>query len=142
MQEMTLDEALDLADSQNLDLVEVNVQNDISLCKILNYEKLLYEQKKKMKNNKSKQIVTKEIKFHLNTSANDIVIKSNNVKRILDEGHKVKVTITLKGREIVFKDKAEELLNDFYEKTSDFAMITTPIKTVGNNCSMILSSKK
>lgn len=107
----------------------------------MNYQKYIYEQKKKLKNNKSKPITTKEIKIHMNTSENDINVKAKNTRRILEEGNKVKISIVFKGRENLFREKGEEILSSFYNQLEDIASVSTPIKTAGNTSFMIISKK-
>ena len=104
--------ALKLADELELDLVEISAQADPPVCKILDYEKFLYQRKKKakeMKSNASK-VVIKEIRFGPNTDEHDFQFKLKHAKEFLQEGSKVKASIFFRGRSIMFKDQGEKQL--------------------------------
>ena len=107
--------ALKLADELELDLVEISAQADPPVCKILDYEKFLYQRKKKakeMKSNASK-VVIKEIRFGPNTDEHDFQFKLKHAREFLQEGSKVKASIFFRGRSIMFKDQGEKQLLRF-----------------------------
>ena len=107
--------ALKLADELELDLVEISAQADPPVCKVLDYEKFLYQRKKKakeMKSNASK-VVIKEIRFGPNTDEHDFQFKLKHAKEFLQEGSKVKASIFFRGRSIMFKDQGEKQLLRF-----------------------------
>lgn len=113
-----IDDALKLANDAGLDLVQISNGNDgIPTCKILNYSKFKYEQSKKEKLAKKKQrentIKVKEIKFRPSTDDNDLKTKAKRAQEFLDDGNKLKVTIVFKGRELNYKEIAQETLNKF-----------------------------
>ena len=110
-----LAKALRLADELELDLVEISAKADPPVCKILDYEKYIYQQKKKakeMKSNASK-VVIKEIRFGPNTDEHDFQFKLKHAKEFLQEGSKVKATIFFRGRSIMFAEQGEKQLLRF-----------------------------
>lgn len=111
-------EALELAEKQGLDLVQISKgKEDIPTCKILDYSKFKYEQSKKEKLAKKKQrenaIKVKEIKFRPSTGENDLKTKAKHAQEFIDDGHKLKITIVFKGREMAYRDVASETLDTF-----------------------------
>ena len=114
--------ALKMADEQGLDLVEISGKADPPVCKILDYQKYLYQQKKKakeMKQNASK-VVIKEIRFGPNTDEHDFQFKLKHAQEFLQEGSKVKATIFFRGRSIMFKDQGEKQLLRFAVELEEF----------------------
>jgi len=104
-----LSEALRIAEEQEMDLVMMNQTTSPPICRILNYEKFIYEQNKAKKaNNKAPEI--KEIKLGLNISNHDLLIKIKQTKNFLLKGHRIKLSLQLKGREMSFKDNAMQLI--------------------------------
>ena len=110
-----IQKALQLADSLNLDLVEISDKADPPVCKILDYQKYLYQQKKKAKEMKSNsaKIVVKEIRFGPNTDEHDFQFKLKHAREFLQEGSKVKATIFFRGRSIMFAEQGEKQLLRF-----------------------------
>ena len=110
-----LRKAMHLADELNLDLVEINPNVDPPVCKILDYEKYLYQQKKRAKELKAnqKQFEIKEIRFGPNTDEHDFQFKLNHAKEFLKNGNKVKASIFFKGREITFAEQGKKNLLRF-----------------------------
>lgn len=111
-------DAIKLAEEQGLDLVQVSKgREDIPTCKILDYSKFKYEQSKKEKLAKKKQrenaIKIKEIKFRPSTGENDLKTKAKHAQEFIDDGHKLKITIAFRGREMAYKDVAIETLDTF-----------------------------
>ena len=104
-----------MAEELELDLVEISPNAKPPVCKIIDYKKFLYEQKKRQKELKAKQskIVIKEIRFGPNTDDHDFQFKLNHAKKFLSEGSKLKAFVFFKGRSIVFKDRGEILLLKF-----------------------------
>ena len=107
--------ALQIADSLELDLVEISAKADPPVCKILDYQKFVYQQKKKAKEMKvnSAKIVIKEIRFGPNTDEHDFQFKLKHAQEFLQEGSKVKASIFFRGRSIMFKDQGEKQLLRF-----------------------------
>lgn len=137
---MSLNEALSYADENGLDLVEVNVSDDVSLCKIMDYSKYLYQQKKNKKNNK--KAVLKEIKFGCNIAAHDLEISAKKAYNILSEGDKVKVIGIFKGRQAMFIDsQGKALMDSFMSYMPDDVIISRGSKVENGNISMILEKR-
>lgn len=95
----TLTEALKIANDEGLDLVEMSTNEDTSICKIMDYNKHLYEVTKKIKQIKNKNDIVKEIKFNNNIADHDLKIKAKKAEEILNQGYKVKIAVNYKGRE-------------------------------------------
>jgi translation initiation factor IF-3 len=104
-----LSEALRIAESQEMDLVLINSSSSPPVCRILNYEKFIYEQNK-AKKVKNKTPELKEIKLGPNTAENDLTYRAKHIIEFLDKGHKVKVTLQFRGREMAFVDKGKALM--------------------------------
>lgn len=141
MSNMSLDEALNLARSEDLDLVQVSTKDGVALCKLMDYNKFLYSQKKKDKGNKGKQEL-KEIRLSDTIAANDLKIKAKNVDRLLGEGDKVKVVITYKGRSIAFITRGVEKLNSFEQMIESAHAVDRAPKIEGNRVYMVVSPKR
>ena len=107
-----LSQALSLANEQNLDLVEISPKAVPPVCKIMDYKKFLYEQKKREKALKSKaaKVVVKEIRFGPNTDEHDYNFKKKHAEKFLNEGAKLKAFVFFKGRSIIFKEQGQILL--------------------------------
>jgi len=114
----TREDALKLADELELDLVEVSPTAEPPVCKIIDFDKFIYDQKKKQKEIKSHaaKMVIKEIRFGPNTDEHDFLFKVKHAENFLKEGSKVKAYVFFKGRTILFKAKGEELLHKFAEE--------------------------
>ena len=139
-----LAKALQIADELELDLVEISAKADPPVCKILDYQKYIYQQRKKAKEMKSNsaKIVIKEIRFGPNTDEHDFQFKLKHAQEFLQEGSKVKATIFFRGRSIMFKDQGEKQLLRFAVELENFGrpenmpvlegkrmtMMITPIK--------------
>jgi len=104
---VSLSEALAIAESQDMDLVLINPQGSPPVCKIMNYEKFIYEQGKK---EKPKVLEMKEIKVGPNTSDNDLTYRIKQISDFLVRGHKVKISMQFKGREMIHVTKGEALI--------------------------------
>ncbi len=115
-------QALKMADELELDLVEISAKADPPVCKILDYQKYLYQQKKKAKEMKqnSTKIVIKEIRFGPNTDEHDFQFKLKHAQEFLNEGSKVKASVFFRGRSIQFADQGEKLLLRFAVELEEF----------------------
>jgi translation initiation factor IF-3 len=120
-------EALRRAQDQGLDLVEVNPKAEPPVCKILDFGKYKYEEKKKAGEAKRKQTVVeiKEIKLRPKTDDHDIAFKTKAARRFLEAGHKVKVTVRFRGREITHPEKAQEQIQLIISQIEDLANVET-----------------
>lgn len=141
---MAIKDALRKAQESELDLVEISPNAVPPVCKIIDYKKFLYEQKKKQKEIKAKQaqVVVKEIRFGPNTEEHDFNFKLNHAKGFLKEGSKVKAYVFFKGRAIVFKDRGEILLLRFAQELEEFGSVEQLPKLDGKKMIMMIAPKK
>ncbi|MFT4525940.1 MAG: translation initiation factor IF-3 [Granulosicoccus sp.] len=133
-----------MAEELELDLVEISPNAKPPVCKIMDYRKFLYEQKKKAKELKSKasKIVVKEIRFGPNTDDHDFQFKMKHAQNFLEEGCKVRAFVFFRGRSIVYKDKGEVLLLRFAQELEELAKVEMLPKMEGKKMFIILSPKK
>ncbi len=141
---MSLKEALDIARSMDLDLVEISPQANPPVCKIMEYQKYLYELKKKQKEIKAKsaKISVKEIRLGPNTDEHDFNFKVKHAISFLQDGNKVKVDVFFKGRSIMYKDQGEVMLQNFAKACEEYGKPDQPPKLEGKRMIMILSPLK
>jgi len=139
-----LREAQAKADELGLDLVEISPKANPPVCKIMDYKKYLYEQKKKQKEIKAKtaKVVLKEIRLGPNTDDHDFNFKIRHATKFLQDGAKVKVDVFFRGRSIIYKDKGEYILLRFAQELEDYAKVEQLPKLEGKRMIMILSPKK
>ncbi len=137
------DEAIRMARNLNLDLVEISPKADPPVCKIIDYSKFKYEQKKKQKEIKAKsqKTVLKEIRFGPNTDDHDYNFKLKHAQNFLAEGAKVKAYVHFHGRSIVFKERGEILLLKFAQALEEFAKVDQLPKLEGKRMILLLSPK-
>lgn len=136
-------QALVLAKEQNLDLVEISPKADPPVCKIIDYSKFKYEQKKKQKEIKAKaqKTVIKEIRFGPNTEEHDFNFKLKHAITFLQEGAKVKAYVHFVGRTIVFKERGEILLLKFAQAVEDYGKVEQLPKLEGKRMIMYIAAK-
>lgn len=141
---MSAKEALKLAREANLDLVKIAPSAKPPVCKIIDYGKFRYEQTRKEKEAKKKQKTTevKEIQFSPNIDENDLNTKANMARKFISKGDKVKVTLRFRGREMAHTSSSKVILDNFYSKLEDIAVIDKPAKLEGRNMTMFLSEKR
>jgi len=139
-----LREAQAKADELGLDLVEISPKANPPVCKIMDYKKYLYEQKKRQKEIKAKtaKVVLKEIRLGPNTDDHDFNFKLKHATKFLQDGAKVKVDVFFRGRSIIYKDKGEYILLRFAQELEDYAKVEQLPKLEGKRMIMILSPKK
>ena len=139
-----LDEALKIAKNLNLDLVEISPNAEPPVCKVIDYKKFIYDQKKKQKAIKSKaqKVVIKELRFGPNTGEHDFDFKLKHAKSFLDDGAKVKAFVFFRGRSIIFKDKGQILLLRLAQALEDIGVVETMPKLDGKKMIMIIAPKK
>ncbi|MEY4215846.1 MAG: hypothetical protein RLZZ68_302 [Bacteroidota bacterium] len=142
-QVMSVAAALALADEQELDLVEISPNAKPPVCKIMDYRKFMYNQKRKQKELKAKQskIVVKEIRFGPNTDDHDFNFKLSHARNFLEEGSKVKAYVFFRGRTIVFKDRGEILLLKFAQELADVGIVEQLPKLEGKKMILMINSK-
>ena len=138
-----VDSARKMAREQNLDLVEISPKADPPVCKIIDYSKFKYEQKKKQKEikQKSQKTVVKEIRFGPNTDDHDFEFKLNHAKGFLKDGAKVKAYVHFVGRTIVFKERGEMLLLKFAQELEELGKVEDMPKLVGKRMTVMLAPK-
>lgn len=137
-------EALKLAADAEMDLVEISPNAAPPVCRIIDYNKFLYEKKKKEKEQKakSKQVELKEIRFTPNTDDHDFDFKAKHAEKFLLEGHKVKCFVQFKGRSILFQNRGELILLKFAERLADVGALESMPKMEGRRMLAMFSPKK
>ncbi len=133
-----------MADEQELDLVEISPKAEPPVCKIIDYSKFLYQQKKKQKEMKAKavQVVVKEIRFGPQTDEHDFEFKLRHAEKFLKDGAKVKAFVFFKGRSILFKEQGEILLLRLATELEDIGSVEQMPKLEGKRMIMMISPKK
>lgn len=141
---MDIDKARNLAASEGLDLVEISPTASPPVCKIVDYSKFKYEQKKKQKEIKQKaqKTVVKEIRFGPNTDEHDFNFKLKHAENFLKDGAKVKAYVHFVGRTIVFKERGELLLLKLAQSLEEIAKLDQMPKLEGKRMTIFLSPKK
>ena len=141
---MSAKDALKMAKEAELDLVKIAPTAKPPVCKIIDYGKYKYEQTRKEKEAKKKQNVTevKEIRLSPNIDVNDLNTKANQARKFLAKGDKVKVALRFRGREMAHMGLSKQILDDFYSKVEDIAVIEKPAKLEGRNMIMFLGEKR
>ena len=136
--------ALKMAGEMELDLVEISPNAKPPVCKIIDYKKFLYEQKKKQKELKAKQtkVVLKEIRFGPNTDEHDFQFKLKHAVKFLQEGAKLKAFVFFKGRTIIYKDRGEILLLKFAQELEEYGILEKMPELQGNKMTIIINPKK
>lgn len=136
--------ALQLADELELDLVEISSNANPPVCKILDYQKYLYQRRKKAKEMKANaaKVVIKEIRFGPNTDEHDFLFKLKHARGFLEEGSKVKATIFFRGRSIMFKDQGEKQLLRFAVELEDIGHAENMPVLEGKRMSIMIAPNK
>ena len=137
-------EALQIATDLGLDLVEISPTANPPVCKVVDYKKFLYEQKKKLKEIKANaaKVVLKEIRFGPNTDDHDFNFKLKHAIKFLSEGAKLKVDVFFKGRTILYKEQGEIILLKFAQELADYGKVDQLPKLEGKRMIMTISPKK
>lgn len=137
-------DALKQAEDAGLDLVEISSKTDPPICKILDYKKFLYDQKKKQKEIKAKttKISIKEIRFGPNTDDHDYEFKKKHAIKFLEEGSKLKAYVFFKGRSIVFKEQGQILLLRLAQELDEYGSVEQMPKLEGKRMIMFIAPKK
>ena len=141
---MAIRDALARAEEEGLDLVEIAPQADPPGCRIMDWGKFRFENSKKAQaaRKKQKQIQIKEIKFRPGTDDHDYDVKMRNLKRFIDEGNKVKVTLRFRGREMAHQELGRDLLKRVETDTADETVVEQFPRMEGRQMVMMLSPKK
>lgn len=141
---VSIKEALNMAEELGLDLVEIAPTANPPVCKIINYKKFLYEQKKKQKEIKANaaKIVVKEIRLGPNTDDHDFNFKLKHAIKFLEDGSKLKVYVFFKGRSIIYKEQGEVILLRFAQEIEEYGKVEQLPKLEGKRMIMLVSPKK
>ena len=141
---MSAREAYRLAQDAELDLVKIAPTAKPPVCKIIDYGKYKYEMLRKEKEAKKKQKITemKEIRLSPNIDDNDLNTKANQARKFITKRDKVKISLRFRGREMAHINMSKKILDDFYEKLSDIAIVDKPAKVEGRSMIMFLSEKR
>jgi len=136
-------DALRLAVQEGLDLVEISPNADPPVCKIMDFGKFLYEEHRKQKEARKHQHghAIKEVKFHSNTADHDYQTKMNHIKEFMEEGKKVKVSLTFRGRENAHKELGFDLINRVLKDASQYGLIEQTPKMMGRTINAMLAGK-
>ncbi|MCW9706453.1 translation initiation factor IF-3 [Fodinibius salsisoli] len=136
-----IDRAREIAESYNLDLVEVAPNAKPPVCKVLDFGKYMYKKKKKEKEAKKKQhtVQVKELRFRPNTDDHDLNFKTRHARGFLEDGDKVKATVQFRGRDMLYTDRGKELLLDLAEELSDISEIESKPNMEGRRMFMMLA---
>ncbi|MFZ9701053.1 MAG: translation initiation factor IF-3 [Flavobacteriales bacterium] len=139
-----LRDALRMAEEQELDLVEIAPQAEPPVCKVIDYKKFLYDQKRRQKEIKANasKVIVKEIRFGPQTDDHDFQFKLNHAKGFLNEGAKVKAYVFFKGRSIVFSEQGEVLLLKFAQELEEFGKVENLPTLEGKRMTMMIGPKK
>jgi translation initiation factor IF-3 len=141
---MSLTEALELSSSENLDLVEVSPNAEPPVCRIMDFGKYIFEQKKKSQSakGKQKQSQVKEVKFRPGTEEGDYQVKLKNLRKFLENGDKAKVTLRFRGREMAHRDLGRKLLDRVRVDLEELASVEQFPLMEGRQMIMVLGPKK
>ena len=136
-------EAISRARDAGLDLVEVSPNAEPPVCRIMNYGKWLYQQKRKLKQGHKKQHVTilKEIRLRPKIDSHDKDIKVNHARKFLEKGHKVQFTMLFRGREMIYLDHGFEMMEEILQTIGDVAKLERGAKKMGRRMTMVVTPK-
>jgi translation initiation factor IF-3 len=139
---MPLHEALKRVESEGLDLVEVAPDAQPPVCRIMDYGRFRYQQKKKSQGAKKHSVTdVKEVKMGSRTDAHDITFKVRNIRRFIEKGQRVKVSVFFRGREITHPELGKQLLSGIVEQIQDIAKVDIEPRLEGRNMAMLLTPK-
>ncbi len=140
---MTSQDAIRLAQEQSLDLVEVNPKADPPVCKVMDFGKYKYEEKKRTNEAKKKQNIVeiKEVKVRPKTDDHDLDTKIRHIRRFLEEGNKAKITVRFRGREITHPEKGREVIDDIVKALEGLVVVESQPALEGKQMTMLLAPK-
>jgi translation initiation factor IF-3 len=140
---MSLREALSLVENQDLDLVEVAPEAQPPVCRIMDYGKYRYLEKKKAHGAKKKQsfVTIKEVKVRARTDTHDLVYKIRNIRRFIEKGQRVRVSVFFRGREITHPELGQKMLNGVLMQVQDIAKPDISPRMEGRSMAMLLTPK-
>ena len=140
----SIDEAIRIAKNLGLDLVEISPKADPPVCKVIDYKKFIYDQKKKLKTiqSKAQKVVIKELRFGPNTGEHDFEFKLKHAKNFLQDGAKVRAFVFFRGRTIIFKEQGQILLLKLAQALEDVGVVEEMPKLDGKKMIMIIAPRK
>lgn len=141
-QEVTLEKAFDIASELGMDLIEINSKCNPPIIRVCQYDKFIYELKKNQKKNKNTATTVKEIQLSVNIASNDLKVKAKKAKEFIEDGDKVKVTLTMKGRELNRREENKKSIFEFITLLDDVAIPESMPKDENNKTIVILKKKK
>lgn len=136
-----IEDARKIADTINMDLVLINDSQEIPILRICNYEKMLYELKRNEKKNKHNSKPLKEIQLTVNIARHDLETKANNARKFLEDGSRVKVVLSMKGRELTRRDDNKRSILEFIVMLEDIAVPESVPHDEGNRTIVVLKRK-
>ncbi len=141
---MPLGQALTIAEQVGLDVVEVSPNSFPPVCKLMDFGRYKYQLKKKNKDSRKSQVIikTKEVKMRPVTDEHDVKVKMEKIRTFLQEGNKVKIGIFLKGREMMYKERAFAMLDRLIKMLEDSAVVLETPKHLGKTVYAVVSAKK
>jgi translation initiation factor IF-3 len=141
---VSLEEALKTASRLGLDLVEISPKAEPPVCKVIDYNKFIYDQKKRQKVIKAKtvKVVIKELRFGPNTGEHDFNFKLKHAEKFLQDGAKVKAFVFFRGRTIIFKENGEILLLRLAQALEEYGVVESMPKLEGKRMIMLIAPKK
>lgn len=141
---VSIAEALETAEKAELDLVEISAEAEPPVCRIMDYGKHIFEEKKRQTEarKKQKQTQVKELKIRPGTEEGDYQVKLRNLKRFLEDGDKAKVTLRFRGREMAHQDIGLEMMRRIENDLEEFAVVEQAAKIEGRQMVMVLTPKK
>ncbi|MDX1439361.1 MAG: translation initiation factor IF-3 [Rubricoccaceae bacterium] len=142
---MATEDAIAEAEKRGLDLVEIAPNADPPVAKIMDFGKYRYEQQKKLKEQRKKQAKVgelKEVRFRPNTDDHDFEFKARHAREFLEQGNKVKAWVQFRGRDIIYKDRGQAMLEKFQEELSDVSKLDQPPQMEGRRMVVILAPEK
>ena len=139
---VSIEEARSIAEGMELDLVLINPNVAEPILKLCNYEKMLYEMKKAAKKNKQSSKPMKEIQLSVNIAKHDMETKANNARKFLEDGSRVRVILTMKGRELARREENKKSILEFIVMLEDIAVPETTPRDDGNKTSVILKKRQ
>ncbi|MBI2997237.1 MAG: translation initiation factor IF-3 [Deltaproteobacteria bacterium] len=140
---MSLQEALKMVESQGIDLVEVAPDAQPPVCRMMDYGKFRYLQRKKSQGAKKKQtfVAVKEVKMGSRTDRHDLLYKVRNIRRFIERGQRVKVSVFFRGREITHPELGKHMLDGVLNQVQDIAKLDIPARLEGRSMAMLLTPK-
>ena len=138
---MSIDEAREVAKEASLDLVLINDSQSIPIVKVCNFEKMVYEMKKLEKKNKHNSKPLKEVQLTVNIAKHDLETKVNNARKFIENGNRVKVVLSMKGRELSRREENKKSILEFIVMLEDVAVPESTPRDEGNRTTVILKRK-